>query len=138
MESSEHVSLVKFIEEIICKNYDVDRLFSFSDTVDRIGKKSPPAIEGFVPDVVYQDISGNHIIIGEAKTKNDIKSSHTRLQLTAFLFQLYYQGTGVLIVSVSHGCENEMRSLLRYLCQENNLDGIDYQVISHLSVREAN
>ncbi|MCZ6803635.1 MAG: hypothetical protein O7D86_06835 [Proteobacteria bacterium] len=135
MESIEHENLVRLLDNIVREYFDTERLFKFIDIRSNLGKKHPPSIEGFIPDLVYQDLVGNFMIIGEAKTEKDIKTSHTRKQVTAYLSQIFYQNEGVLFISVPVGCEANMKSILHFLCSENNFDQVHYKVVSQISKR---
>ena len=132
MESIEHVELVRLLESEVLRVFDTKRLFGYSDSLKRLGIKSVPPIGGYIPDLVYQDITGIYVIIGEAKTHNDIYNKHTTYQLKAYLSQLEIQESGILVISVQPGYEATMRSVVRTICTMNNIREVSYAVISQL------
>lgn len=135
MESIQHEKLVKLLDKIISESYNTERLFRFIDSSNNLGKRIPPSIEKYIPDLVYQSLDGNFVFIGEAKTEKDITTSHTRAQITAYLRQIYYQNEGTLLISVPVGCEPSMKSILRFVCSDNNFDQVKYSVVSPIKQR---
>lgn len=71
----------------------------------------PPKIINHKPDIVGENRIGNYCI-GEAKTRNDLKSKRTKQQLLDFSeFVNLYTGN-YLIVGIPLSAENELNQLL--------------------------
>lgn len=74
-ESAKHVDLINLMKSIICSKEDVDTaLVLVDDPSDR--KNVPPTINGFKPDLYYD--FNQLLVIGEAKTKDDLLNEHTK------------------------------------------------------------
>jgi hypothetical protein len=71
-----------------------------SDSSNRVGAEGPPRIGGFAPDVYAADVPITTMVIGEAKTSEDLTRAHSREQLCAYLEHLRFQLKGILIVAV--------------------------------------
>lgn len=82
-ESAQHQQLVNQIISEVIATVGIDRrCFICSDITD--GFSLPPLTEeGFRPDVFYQDSS--ILIIGEAKTSDDIDRLHSRQQYRSYI-----------------------------------------------------
>ena len=81
-ESTKHVELIKLMEELIIFNEKINPALLLLDEPSN-RKNSPPTINGFKPDIYY-DFDGV-LVIGEAKTKDDIVNEHTRRQLETYI-----------------------------------------------------
>lgn len=97
-ESLKHISLINIMKEYICSKENVDKALLFvDDPADR--KNAPPTINGYRPDIYY-DFNGL-LIIGEAKTKDDLLNNHTKGQLENYLILCAnYTGESRLYLSV--------------------------------------
>ena len=81
-ESAKHVDLINLMKDIICSKENIDAALMLSDDPsDR--KNGPPTINGFKPDIYYD--FNQLLIIGEAKTKDDLLNDHTKKQLEAYI-----------------------------------------------------
>lgn len=81
-ESVKHVDLINLMKSIICSKEDVDTaLVLVDDPSDR--KNGPPTINGFKPDLYYD--FNQLLVIGEAKTKDDLLNEHTKKQLETYI-----------------------------------------------------
>lgn len=81
-ESILHMDLVRIIS-LYVKNITPSFSMSLLDADLPEFGRTPQVIYGFYPDLRYRD--DNVIIIGEAKTQNDIDNDHTELQLNAYI-----------------------------------------------------
>jgi|WetSurMetagenome_2_1015567.scaffolds.fasta_scaffold00003_7 hypothetical protein len=74
----------------------------------------PPKIIMHKPDIIGENKKGNYCI-GEAKTKNDLKSKRSKQQLIDFSeFVNFYEGNH-LIIGIPLSAENELHNLLKRL-----------------------
>jgi hypothetical protein len=88
-----------------------DRVGSiYADLPGSSAESKPPPIGGYVPDVL-----ANHpgLIIGEAKTKTDLDTRHSREQLCAFLSHLAQHKDGLLVLAVPLHAWNYGKSVIR-------------------------
>jgi hypothetical protein len=98
-ESAQHLQLVRLIISEVISTVGIDRrCFVCSDVAD--GFSLPPLTEeGFRPDVFYQD--SNILIIGEAKTSDDIDRLHSKQQYRSYLRKCsLFSGTAILVIAV--------------------------------------
>ncbi len=72
----------------------------YLDLQDCISGELPPPIGATRPDAFAKDISTGRIIIGEAKTTNDIDNQHTHSQLASYFEYLRMQPEGELWMAV--------------------------------------
>lgn len=98
-ESLQHQQLVKLIlqETLSIVGHDNNALIA-SDAVD--GLSLPPLTsEGFRPDVYY--CYNDVLIIGEAKTSNDVDRLHSRAQYKSYISKCsLFQGKATFIIAV--------------------------------------
>ncbi len=70
------------------------------DAVRPIRGERPPRINGYVPDLYATDVPTTATLIGEAKTRADLETEHTRAQVHAFLDYLSQTPNGIFVLSV--------------------------------------
>jgi len=129
--SSLHQDLIGCIS-MWCKNYASAKDFLvFEESVGESARELPPAIDNYRPDVAWLRSTGAYEFIGEAKTANDLKSKHTRNQLTAFLSRLDAQNSGELILAVPWGHEAYATSMMRHLQTKLTISEKRWVVISN-------
>ena len=88
------------------------------DTPDSIFKP-PKVTNNFHPDVYYRN--ADVLIIGEAKTINDIDTKHSRNQYISYLQECqFFHGKAYLIVSSSWTASVMFKNLLKYIKRINN------------------
>ena len=63
-------------------------------------QSKPQKINGYFPDVFAKAPGSSEVIIGEAKTANDLERPHTERQIAAFLTYIEVVGGGTLVVAV--------------------------------------
>lgn len=81
-ESAKHVDLINLMKNRICSNEEVDAaLILVDDPTDR--KNVPPTINGYKPDLYYD--FNDLLVIGEAKTKDDLLNEHTKSQIETYI-----------------------------------------------------
>lgn len=80
-ESSKHVELIKIIKQFVEEKEDIEKAFLRCDLMNEY--KTESLINGYRPDLFYK--YKGKVIIGEAKTKNDIDRKHSIEQYKSFL-----------------------------------------------------
>ena len=98
-ESAQHQQLVRtIIDDIINEVGSGNTALIATDAVD--GFALPPLTsEGFRPDVYY--LLNNRLIIGEAKTSDDIDRLHSRSQYESYIKKCsLFQGNATFILAV--------------------------------------
>ena len=98
-ESAQHQQLVRIIIDDIIKEVGLENTALIAtDAVD--GFALPPLTsEGFRPDVYY--LLNNRLIIGEAKTSDDIDRLHSRSQYESYIKKCsLFQGNATFILAV--------------------------------------
>jgi hypothetical protein len=100
-ESSKHSALVQIIINYIGQEHaDLAGLGILNDLSSPLHAEKPNRIDGFVPDVYAFDAPLTTVIIGEAKTPDDLETDRSKQQITAFLSFLGKQQAGVFILAV--------------------------------------
>lgn len=98
-ESAQHQKLVRMIIDSIEEMVGNDQsCFIESDIAD--GRPLPQLTqEGFRPDVIFQ--YNDRLIIGEAKTSNDVDTIHSKQQYESYIRKCsLFQGNAMLIIAV--------------------------------------
>ena len=97
-ESSKHTALVEVILRYISREHA--GLGIINDLSSPLYAEKPNRIGGYVPDVYAFDAPLTKIVIGEAKTQDDLETERSRKQLAAFLSYLGLQQTGIFVLAV--------------------------------------
>lgn len=123
-ESAQHSQLVQMIVDYAKQMVGSNSDLLLSDSSDCYGL--PPLFrEGFRPDVYYE-FSG-HLIIGEAKSSNDVEKEHSRLQYESYIKKCsLFDGKASLVVAVPWTEHITVSNILN--CLKNKYPG-DYQII---------
>lgn len=98
-ESAQHQKLVRMIIDNVEEMVGKDQCcFIESDMAD--GRPLPYLTqEGFRPDVIFQ--YNDRLIIGEAKTSNDVDTIHSKQQYESYIRKCsLFQGNAMLIIAV--------------------------------------
>lgn len=120
-ESSAHQILVERLVQWMQRNIsNSDSTVVLVDSPTTAAGNRPPAIGGYNPDVFCRPISGEHVLIGEAKTARDIENKHSRDQFRAFLVYLKQCQSGTLVVAVPWHAVGQVMSLIRFLQRETD------------------
>lgn len=111
-ESAQHQKLVNMIIEHVETIVGQDKkCFISSDEADGMSL-SPLTAEGFRPDVFYQ--YGDTLIIGEAKTSDDVGRLHSREQYDSYLKKCaLFDGKAYFIAAVYWGDKAQLHNILR-------------------------
>ena len=115
-ESAEHLDLVQalrdYIESRLCGCYSLAVL---GDLPGSSRQERPPRIAGYIPDVYATDAPTTQVIIGEAKTEDDLETEHSRRQLRAFIEFLVCRERGTLVLAVPWQAASAARNLAERL-----------------------
>lgn len=112
-ESEAHALLVK--EVIAFAERELGPLANIAvreDAVRPLRGERPPRIEGYTPDVHATDVPTTRTLIGEAKTRTDLETDHTRRQVAAFLSYLAKTPGSVFVLAVPLAAGPTARRLL--------------------------
>ena len=130
-ESAEHM---RYVEQI------VSYLETIPNCLDELIEADLPNYSGrtskvlgiYYPDVYYRD--NNMIIIGEAKTENDIENIHTKSQLTAYIEEAkLFQGERHIILACSIFALATMMNFVIHLKHEMDTTGINFHFLDSLN-----
>ena len=100
-ESAAHARLVRTILEFINRNFaPLSEIAVRDDSSSPVRGERPPLISGFVPDVYAVNVPTTMTIIGEAKTRRDLETTHSQAQIIAFIQYLSTLSDGVFVLSV--------------------------------------
>ncbi len=117
--SESHVRLVHQLERYVRETYK-DQILIYTDNPDPNIRAKVPIIGGIIPDLYARCFSPDLIILGEAKTINDIDSRHSVSQYEQYLRYCRATPHSVLIFAVPWtvvvGLKNKIRILKRQLC----------------------
>lgn len=130
-ESQLHMDLVRKIALYI-KQIIPDFSASLLDAELPEYGRTPQCIYGYYPDIRYRD--NNAIIIGEAKTQNDIDNDHTEAQLNAYIDELQtYNLQRHIIFCVPFVSYSQMKNRLRRIKEQRKLKDISFHVIDNFN-----
>ena len=116
-ESIIHINLVKGIKKWLIESNIVDEAAIFTSLPEsNTENKCPRFIDGREPDVYAKDLRSKLLIIGEAKTENDIFTAHSKAQYISYLnyAQNYYNET-LIVYSVPSMCKVQMKNHINNL-----------------------
>ena len=111
-ESAQHQKLVmeiiEYVEALVGKD---KKCFISSDVADGMSI-SPLTAEGFRPDVYYQ--YGDLLIIGEAKTSDDVGRLHSRQQYDSYIRKCsLFEGKAYFIAAVYWMDKAQLHNILQ-------------------------
>ena len=125
-QSDAHKDLVESIVEKLAQHYpDINII---ADLQQFPGDELPPFIDGYRPDLYARQDHKGLIVIAEAKTDNDIDSSHTCEQLTSFIKHLEKQKQGIFVLVVTGSGACRAKTLLRFMRVELGVKNTKLQV----------
>lgn len=128
MESLTHMAFVKKIADYVSTipdNYTHKFL-----CVELPGEynRCPQIIGRSIPDVFYND--SNYIILGEAKTDNDIDQEHTQRQLNDYINEVRtYDADRNIVLCTSVIGFSKMKNIIVSKKMKEQLDDIKFHVI---------
>ena len=128
-ESQLHMDLVRkiaFYVKQITPNFSASLLDAELPEYGR----TPQCLYGFYPDIRYRD--NKSIILGEAKTQNDIEKDHTQAQLNAYIDELLtYDLQRHIIYCVPFVSYAQMKNILRRIKEKRELTDITFHVLDN-------
>lgn len=127
-ESASHIYLVEQLSNIISTKFNIDSLLSYIDLPN--SKYKPQKINDYIPDYYYCS-DKSRVIIGEAKTINDVICKHTIEQVTAFLKKCSEYNISVFVFAVPWQLVNYSKGMIRKICRDNALN-VKYIVLENL------
>ena len=128
MESLSHMTFVKKIADYVStipEDFTRNLL-----CVELPGEydRCPQIIGGSIPDVFYND--SNYIILGEAKTDNDIDQEHTQRQLNDYINEARtYDADRNIVLCTSIMGFSRMKNITVIKTMKEQLDDIKFHVI---------
>lgn len=132
-EKSGHIRLVELLSQWIISNLlNGDDGHIFVDHPLESYKK-PPIIAHSVPDVFVPQTKKRGIIIGEAKTSNDIENSHTYYQINDFLAKCAEFDDSILVLAVPWDMVPLMDSIARKLKINCGINNVQIRIPEKLS-----
>ena len=100
-ETAAHAELVRAIIDHVHQEFeDLTELAVGADSVAFLRSSRPPRIGRYVPDVYATNVPTTKTLIGEAKTRRDLETGHSRAQISAFLKHLAHTPNGIFVLSV--------------------------------------
>lgn len=85
-ESLYHICYVKKIISYVENKFSTNEVAFLRTDLPDTNERCPRVIGGFIPDVYLK--STRFVIIGEAKTDNDIENKHTENQINSYILEL--------------------------------------------------
>ena len=128
MESLTHMSFVKKIADYVSTiPQDFTRNFLCVELPGEYNR-CPQIIGGSIPDVFYND--SDYIILGEAKTDNDIDQEHTQRQLNDYINEARtYDADRNIVLCTSIMGFSRMKNIIVIKKMKEQLDDIKFHVI---------
>ena len=128
MESLTHMAFVKKIADYVSTiPQDFTRNLLCVELPGEYNR-CPQIIGGSIPDVFYND--SNYIILGEAKTDNDIDQEHTQRQLNDYINEARtYDADRNIVLCTSIMGFSRMKNIIVMKKTKEQLDDIKFHVI---------
>jgi len=95
-----------------------------NDLSSPVHAEKPNRIDGFVPDVYAFDAPLTTVIIGEAKTRDDLETERSRKQITAYLSYLGQQQSGIFILAVPWHAKRRAQAIVDALRTETGATSV--------------
>lgn len=123
-------SIVSYIETIphCCADFIEADLENYNTRTSRV-------VGGFYPDVFYKD--SNTIIIGEAKTDNDLIKPHTQDQLLSYIDEVkLFDGERHIVLCVPFISFCSLFNFVNRLVEKQNVRNVTFHLLSDNSNSE--
>jgi hypothetical protein len=118
-ESLNHTALLARLLNYVTYTFDADHnALILHDLPGAIGCEKPPMIEGFRPDLYATNGALQAVLIGEAKTANDLETAHSREQYRAYARYLAASARSTLILAVPWQLRVRAKTLIRLAVEE--------------------
>jgi len=132
-ESSAHIRLVEEMVNWIAKKYlNGERAYLLIDHPDSHTNNKPPNINGYVPDVFSSIAPPGCLIIGEAKTINDVERIHTEEQIKAFLRHCRNYENAIFVFAVPWQMSRFAKAFIKRLQGQTESSIVEVNVIEGL------
>jgi hypothetical protein len=119
MASQKHDFIVASISRKVRElGFDITFVDGEYVNISLIKHPIPPKIVNHKPDIIGENRIGNYCI-GEAKTKNDLKSKRTKQQLIDFSEFVNLYAGNFFIIGIPLSAENELNQLIEKLNLNN-------------------
>lgn len=128
MESLTHMTFVKKIADYVSAIPEDFTCNLLCVELPGVYNRCPQIIGGSIPDVFYND--SNYIILGEAKTDNDIDQEHTQRQLNDYINEARtYDADRNIVLCTSIMGFSRMKNIIVIKKMKEQLDDIKFHVI---------
>lgn len=128
-ESKEHIAYVNNLYNFVCEIVPENcKVLIYTDSFN--DKDRPTSvINGFIPDLYYK--FDNMLVIGEAKTNNDVDRKHSLEQYESYLLEAErFDGESVLVFSVSWVVFATLKNIIRSIKRANSFQKCKIYVIN--------
>lgn len=127
-ESRLHKQLVRSIVSYIETIPDCCADFIEAD-LDNYNTRTTRVVGGFYPDVFYKD--SKIIIIGEAKTENDLINPHTRDQIFSYIEEVkLFNGERNIVLCVPFIAFCTLFNYVNRLVEKQNVKNVTFHLLS--------
>lgn len=134
MESEAHKQFVRNAVEYIKRTFGVEEN-QMSIDLGEPAKTPPTVIDGFRADIYVH--TPKYIIIGEAKTDNDIVKKHTAAQLAAYIKEVKtFDQERHIVMSSSWSSYATMRNFIRNYRKFYDLSDITFHTVDPMKKGE--
>lgn len=103
--------------------------------LDNYNTRATRVVGGYYPDVFYKD--GNTIILGEAKTENDLINPHTTNQLLSYIDEVnLFSGNRHIVISVPIVIYCSLYNFINRLIEKRRVANITFHLLTDSSKPE--
>jgi hypothetical protein len=129
-ESKNHAALLERLVAYVQTTMNQDHNLSVLDDLSaELGRDKPPCLGGFRPDLYATNPSRSTTIVGEAKTRGDLETDHSKAQYYAYAQHLRTCANPTMILAVPWQLRIRAKVLLRYIIEEIDAQSIQCLVI---------
>lgn len=131
-ESAVHIKLVEELSTWIVHNLlsgDSGHIFVHHPSEAYV---TPPIMFNSIPDVYVPPINGDRMIIGEAKTSNDIENTHTYDQLSNYLLNCTQYDNSIVVLAVPWDTVPLMSSVILHQQRITYTQNVKVEVLDKL------
>lgn len=122
----------QLLDYVVQMKMDGDKGMVFVDSPDSPRQRRPPLINGFTPDLYARHPRTGVMLIGEAKTANDLSSPHTERQIKGFLAKCAGETSSLFILAVPWDVVPYARWFLRIMQRDMGLTDVQTLVLEEL------
>jgi len=132
-ESSSHIRLVEEMVNWIAATYlNGEKAYLLIDHPDSPTNNKPPKINGYIPDIFSSISPLGGVIIGEAKTINDIERVHTEEQIKAYLRYCKDYNNAIFVFAVPWQMSRFANAFIKRLQDQTGSSLVNINVIKGL------